>query len=1032
MNDMEFRRLVDEVRDRTDLAALIASSVDLQPAGSVLKGRSPWNADKEPSFIVWPETQTWRDFSNGGAAGGDCFAYVMQRDGCRFMEALETLATPAGVALPGARDAALLAELERISERHRLEALLTAAAAYYHHVLPSKLRREWYRDRYGFTDETVDRLLLGWADGHLFEHVTELLGASREEALSTGLFVRRPDGAVEDFLKDRLVFPYWRRGRVVYFIGRATEHTGQEPWEQAKYKKLVGHSERHPYVSRLVTNDAFYNEDAARGARELLITEGVTDCISAVQAGVACISPVTVRFRKKDRERLVSLTARAKRLVICNDNEESGAGEAGALETALALHAAGRDVRVAVIPRPEGKAKIDVNELVATQGADALRRVMATAKRLGEFLVERVPADTPKADLAEALASAVELLRAASPLEREACEDLLRRRFKLRAATVRGLLRQPRPAEGRDGEESLSSAAREARKGEVFEDTDHYYVLGRKGEPVVISSFQVEPTQRIAVEDGEIIDADLTTDAGRVYRDVRFPREAWHSKRSFVRVLRSVNMQWTGSDENVQGVLRLVASRNVPTRRGTLNLGYLETDDGPRWVSPDGVLAPEGAEADVEEIVYVPSGATLHSRVRYRPPTSPAEARAAAAAILPELLQLNAFEVILPILGWFFAAPLKPRIAARLGHFPILCIWGTAGSGKSSTIMEVFWPLVGVVASEPYSATETEFALLKLLSATNCVPVFVDEYKPGDMDRRRRNTLHRYMRRLYNGEVEERGRADQTLVTYRLAAPLCLAGETRPIEPALVERILPANPDKDALLRSPSHVRAFARLRASQPSRLAADIVGYLLGRDTEADLSLAREVTDRLLGDRELPHRVRDNVTVMVLGLHLFEQYARSRGVTLPELDLDAAVDAILQDLLESGGTAVKTGLDYFLEELSAMAVAGSIRCGRQYVYSGQQLALHFPSCHAAYAEHCRRTDFEGEVPDRKALRRQIIEAHRRGGYVTALDERVCFSGRGDRRRAVLIDMEEAKKTLEVDDFPVFEGEAGRDRSAG
>jgi hypothetical protein len=35
------------------------------------------------------------------------------------------------------------------------------------------------------------------------------------------------------------------------------------------------------------------------------------------------------------------------------------------------------------------------------------------------------------------------------------------------------------------------------------------------------------------------------------------------------------------------------------------------------------------------------------------------------------------------------------------------------------------------------------------------VPVFIDEYKPYDMQRQRLNTLHRYLRRLYRGETEE-------------------------------------------------------------------------------------------------------------------------------------------------------------------------------------------------------------------------------------------------------------------------------------
>jgi len=62
----------------------------------------------------------------------------------------------------------------------------------------------------------------------------------------------------------------------------------------------------------------------------------------------------------------------------------------------------------------------------------------------------------------------------------------------------------------------------------------------------------------------------------------------------------------------------------------------------------------------------------------------------------------------------------------------------------------------------------------------------------------------------------------------------------------------------------------------------------------------------------------------------------------------VDAAIAKMLEDLLKSGGTQVKTGLDYFLEELSVMAVAGTLQHGRHYVYQSGRLALHFGACHA------------------------------------------------------------------------------------
>lgn len=241
-----------------------------------------------------------------------------------FKEALHELAERAGLRRPEQNDEEYAKELARIAERREIETLLTQAAVYYRRKLPTKIRERYYEQHYGFTDETIDSLQLGWADGHLFDYFREHLGLSRAAVLKTGLFVQRPSGGVEDFFRDRLVFPYWKQGKVVYFIARRTEYTGDEVWEQAKYKKLLTHSEKHPYVSELLGNDHFYNEDAARGAEELIITEGVTDCISAMQAGLACISPVTTRFRERDLPRLLALTRAAKRVVICNDAEANG------------------------------------------------------------------------------------------------------------------------------------------------------------------------------------------------------------------------------------------------------------------------------------------------------------------------------------------------------------------------------------------------------------------------------------------------------------------------------------------------------------------------------------------------------------------------------------------------------------------------------------------------------------------------------------------------------------------------------------
>lgn len=1019
-----FRDFVEEVRARSDIVEFIRAEVELKPSGNVLKGLSPFNVEKHPSFIVWPESQRWRDYSNGGGLGGDVFAYVQERDKCGFKEALFQLAERAGIKRPDQDDEEYQREVALLIERREVEKLLSQAAGYYHHVLPTKIREQWLRAHYGFTDETIDDLLLGWGDGHLFDHFRDTLGVQRELALKTGLFVIVAGGQVEDFFRDRLVFPYWRGGRVVYFIARSTEFTGDEEWEKAKYKKLLTHSDKHAYVSPTVGNDYFYNEDAARGAEELLVTEGVTDCISAMQADIACISPVTTRFRERDMPKLLALTRWAKRIVVCNDSEASGAGEAGATETAAALFREGRDVRIATLPRPEGVEKVDLNEFLKAHPPGELRAVLAAAKRYPAFLIDRVPADAPKADLQTLLAPVVEVIVAAPPLERDAYLDAIAERFDIKRRTLKEMVRAATPKAGAEPgvKKPATEAAREERvRGEVFEDDTHYYVIGREGDIEVLSSFSIEPTQRVVCEDGELIVADIRTERGRVLRDVLFPKNAWHSKRDLLRALHSPDLQWTGSDDQVQGLLRILSARKVPRRQGTLNLGYLETPAGARWVAPGVVIAADGF-LDADEVLYVPNPSLFAKRLRYTP-VEPDVARALAAEMLPALLELNEPAVVLPILGWFFATPFRPRLLRSLGHFPILVVWGTQGSGKTSIIKEVFWPLFGVVhKTDPFSATETEFALIKLLSATDSVPVFIDEYKPRDMPRQRLERLNRLLRRIYGGETEERGRPDLTVASYALSAPVCLAGESRPEgDAALVERIISVSPNKNHLEAHPEHRAVFQRLRQMDLGKLAAPYIQFVLGRDTAADIDKARTITDALVAGvpdgKAIPSRCHDNLVVMVFGLTMFEAFAASHGINLPELDIVPAMSACITDLLD-GDRGAKDPLDHFLEALSTYALMGALQEGRHYAMVGGLLCLHLPTCYQVYLRERKSAGQDDDTNGLRALKRIVREKLERGGYVVEVGKRVNL---GDQLvRTIAIDPEKVPDSLDVEEFPV------------
>lgn len=644
-----------------------------------------------------------------------------------------------------------------------------------------------------------------------------------------------------------------------------------------------------------------------------------------------------------------------------------------------------------------------------------------------EKAVEAIPEDCPPQDLEYRLKPVLEAISHRDPAMHGRYLELLEKRFKLKTRDLRRALtqigrRSREEVERPPGGDTGGSSGDDAIDGEIYEDTCFYYTVTGRDETKTVSSFTIEPTMRVELEDGEIVFGRAQTDKGGAVEGLRLPLRAFNSKRDLIRHLPSADLQWTGSDNNVQGLLRILARRPVPRRPGTTMLGDCRRGDLHLWICPDGAISKEGF-MDPSPVIYVKNGGSLDSRLRYVA-CDDATFLSVARAVFEHLPKLNLPEVILPAIGWWFATPMKPRFMERVGSFPILFIWGTQGSGKSSLATDVFWPLFGVKDAEPYSATETEFALLKILTSSPSVPIFIDEYKPYDMRRFKVNTLHRYLRRLYRGEVEERGRPDQTVNTYHLQVPLCVAGETRPIEAALLERILTANPEKVTLDEHPECQAAMRELKAVDLSLFAPRYIQFCLGRDFDADLEVARGAARALLAGRKVPVRVVENVTAMLLGLHLFEQFAEACAYrALPEdLGVKAAIEAVLADVLETDH-GVKNALDHFIEMLGVMSIQGELRHRTHYVIKDGLIYIHLESCYDSFRQHCRKIDYEGEVVDLKALRRLIRENHRQESYVAYEGERVYFGVNSDRRRAVGINLSKTDLVSE-DDFRVDDPE--------
>ena len=307
--------VVDDVKTRLDIVDVVSGYVNLQKAGRNFKALCPFHQEKTPSFVVFPDTQTWRCFG-ACAEGGDVFSFVMKAEGWDFGDALRELAKRAGVELAPPTPA----QAQEQAEAERLQGLLAEAARFFHDRLleaPEAQAARDYVESRGLTLETVTAFQLGYApdDWRQALHHLQMLDYSQEEIVEAGVAIRNERGNVYDRFRNRLVIPIRdARGRTVGFGARALEKEAVPKYLNSPQGPLFD-------KSRLL----FGLDMARRAIRETetaVIVEGYMDVMQAYQAGYANV--VAQMGTALTEEQLRQLSRYASRLILALDPDAAG------------------------------------------------------------------------------------------------------------------------------------------------------------------------------------------------------------------------------------------------------------------------------------------------------------------------------------------------------------------------------------------------------------------------------------------------------------------------------------------------------------------------------------------------------------------------------------------------------------------------------------------------------------------------------------------------------------------------------------
>lgn len=392
---------VEEVVRRNDITDVVASYVQLRHRGRTHTGLCPFHSEKTPSFVVYPETQSFYCFGCG--AGGDVITFIKKINNLDYVEAVKYLAGRAGMPMPEEDD-----KVGRL--RSRVLSVNKETARFFYEQLNAPTEeaaaaRAYWRGR-GLSDSTIRRFGLGYApnDFRALRMHLRAKGFTEEEMLAAGVEKRSEKGNVYDAFRGRVMTPIFDlRGNVIAFGGRVLGN------EKPKYinspETLVYKKSKAMFALSIAKKST---------SRRYILCEGYMDVISLHQAGfdtavAACGTALTA-------EQVRLLAEYADEVVLCYDSDEAGQK---ATARSLGLFSES-PVKVSVLNIPNAK---DPDEFIKKFGRDAFDRLLNGTSNAIEYKIQKVKSKydiTRAADRVEYIKEVIRILAdGVSPTERD-------------------------------------------------------------------------------------------------------------------------------------------------------------------------------------------------------------------------------------------------------------------------------------------------------------------------------------------------------------------------------------------------------------------------------------------------------------------------------------------------------------------------------------------------------------------------------------------------------------------------------------
>ncbi|MEY2969999.1 MAG: primase, partial [Bacteroidota bacterium] len=336
---------IEQIFATARIEEVIGEYVQLKKSGSNLKGLSPFNQEKSPSFMVSPAKQIFKDFSSG--KGGSVVTFLMELEQMSYPEALRWIAKKYNIEVPEEREQTP-EELAAGNHREAVFLISDVANKWFQEQLHETeegraVGLSYFRER-GFTEETIKKFQLGYSPEASDAFAKYAISSKyNEKALEDSGISMNGERGWYDRFRGRVMFPIHSvSGRVLGFGGRILKNN-------VKAAKYLNSPENPIYHKSKVLYGLYQAKQEIVKKDEAYLVEGYTDVISFHQNGVQNV--VSSSGTALTEGQIVMLKRYSSNITLLYDGDAAGI-RASFRGLDMMLEAG---INVRVVPFPDGE-----------------------------------------------------------------------------------------------------------------------------------------------------------------------------------------------------------------------------------------------------------------------------------------------------------------------------------------------------------------------------------------------------------------------------------------------------------------------------------------------------------------------------------------------------------------------------------------------------------------------------------------------------------------------------------------------------